>query len=85
MRKDGSVGGRKTSESLGRKWTVATRDSGWSVLIGNNASYSPYVHDAEEQASFHAARGWVTDQQVLDQEKDYVLKFVMDGIRRDMS
>ena len=85
MRKDGSVGGRKTSENLGRKWTLKTRDSGWSVVIGNNASYSIFVHSEDDQARFHASRGWLTGQQVLDSEWEKIKQFVLEGIRKDWS
>ena len=75
-RKDGSMGGRKTSETLGRKWTTAERNAGLTQVLGNNASYAPYVHDAEEQAGFHGDRGWLTDEEVLRNEGDKVLQFI---------
>jgi len=70
--------GRKypTSETLGRKWTVANRDKGLTKVIGNNVSYGPYVQSAEDQAKIHGERGWKTDQQVADEEADTVIDFV---------
>lgn len=59
-RKDGTVGGRKTSERLGPGWATRVGDT-WA-LIGNKASYGPYVQDKDVQASFHAQRGWATIQ-----------------------
>ena len=74
--------GRKypTSETLGRKWTVANRDKGLTKVIGNNVSYGPYVQSAEDQAKIHGERGWKTDQQVADEEADTVI----DSIKREV-
>ena len=74
--------GYKTSETLGRKWTVASRDRGFTQVVGNNVSYGPFVQSAEEQAKIHGKRGWKTDQQVIDEESDTVLDFVKDEIDR---
>ena len=77
-RLDGAITGRKTSETLGRKWTVKqTRDE---TVVGNNVSYGPYVQDEDEQAGFHKARGWKTIQTVASEEADEVVKFVKKAI-----
>jgi len=81
-RKDGSVGGRKTSETLGRRWTVQMRDAGRSVVIGNNVSYGPYVQDEENQADFHKRNGWPTIQQVAKDEEPTIRAFVEDYLKR---
>lgn len=75
-RKSGGVGGRKTSETLGRKWTIAQRNGGLTQVIGNNVSYGPYVQDEKKQARFHGARGWKTTQEVSEEEADTILNFV---------
>lgn len=64
-RKDGSVGGRKTSQQLGQSWT--TKVSNWQAVVGTKATYAPFVQSAEDQAAFHKARGWKTDQDVLQE------------------
>jgi len=74
-RRDGSVGGRKTSETLGRRWTIASEASGLRQVIGNNVSYGIYVQ-GEKQAHFHADRGWQTTEQVAEQEEATVVAFV---------
>jgi hypothetical protein len=74
--------GYPTSETLGRKWTVANRDRGLTKVIGNNVSYGPFVQSAEKQAKFHKRRGWKTDEQVIDEEQDTVLDFVKDRVDR---
>lgn len=63
-RKDGTVGGAKTSEMLNRSWGVKRLPMG--VLIGSRASYAPVVHHHKEQVSFHRRRGWVTDKQAVE-------------------
>ena len=81
QRKDGSIGGRKTSETLGRKWTVDQPDS-FSVVIGNNVSYGPWVQDPEKQTSFHAEHGWKTTAQVAKEETHAVMDFIRKEIRK---
>jgi hypothetical protein len=63
-RKDGSIGGRATSEQLGQKW--ATRAKGWGAVVGNPASYAPWVQSEEKQAAIHKATGWVTDAKAAE-------------------
>ena len=63
-RKDGSVGGRKSSEMLNRSWMVGRNRMG--AFVASLASYSPVVHHYKEQASFHKRRGWVTDKTAVD-------------------
>jgi hypothetical protein len=84
-KRSGTVGGRKTSETLGRRWTTRGRDAGLTQLIGNNASYAPYVHDEEEQAGFHGRRGWKTDEQVLKSEGDEVLQFIQREVEKELA
>ena len=79
-RKDGSIGGRATSEQLGQRWT--TRIGLTTAIIGNNASYAPYVHDSKMQARFHGARGWRTDKQGIDARKDVILDMVKKQVDR---
>lgn len=84
-RRDGSVGGRKTSETLGRKWTIGERAGGLQQVIGNNASYAIYVHSDADQARFHGRRGWKTDLEVIKEEGDHVLKFVQKEVEKELA
>jgi hypothetical protein len=77
--KGGAVHGRKTSETLGRRWTQGERDEGLTQIIGNNASYGPYVQ-GEKQAGFHRQRGWKTTQDVAESEGPKVTRMVSDAI-----
>jgi hypothetical protein len=83
-KRSGTIGGRKTSERLDAKWAQRSRDSGLTQVIGNNASYAKYVHDAEEQAGFHGRRGWKTDAQVLRDEGDTVLEFIKNEVEKEL-
>lgn len=84
-RKDGSVGGAKSSETLGRKWTTAARNGGLTQVVGNNVSYGPYVQDRDEQNKALAGYGWKTIQDVTEEESDRILRFVKDEIDRALS
>lgn len=75
-RKDGSIGGKKSSETLGRKWTHEALSSGIGARIGNNVTYGPFVHDPAEQTSFHKAHGWKTTEQVAQEESGAVNRII---------
>lgn len=70
-----------TSETLGRRWTHEVSADGKRGVVGNNASYGPYVQSAEKQAAFHARRGWVTDEKVAESEQGKVVAFFEDEVR----
>ena len=75
------MGGRKTSETLGRRWGVERRGTIGAVL-GNIATYSPYVHDEEKQAKYHGRRGWVTDEKAIKriERRGTVKRIVEDAV-----
>lgn len=45
------------SERLGTQWYVVADYSSMQTVVGNRASYAPYVH-GDEQAHRMAAKGW---------------------------
>ena len=73
-KRDGGHSIYATSKQLGRKWTTSVAGDGMSAKVGNNVSYAPYVQDKKEQTSYHAARGWVTVQDVAKDEADAIAK-----------
>lgn len=80
-RADGTVGTRKSSETLGRKWTIETRDRGMTAVVGNNVSYGPFVQ-GDEQTWFHKAHGWKTTEQIADQEREAVVRTINEAVAR---
>lgn len=57
--------GRRTSQTLGRKWSVKSEGNG--ALVINTAGYANWVHDSVDQAWFHNVRDWKTDEDVVDE------------------
>ncbi len=80
----GGVGGRKTSQTLGRRWTQKSQMMGLQQVIGNNATYAPYVQSAEKQAKVHEMHGWKTDEDVINEEGKTVLNFVKDEVDKGL-
>ena len=64
------------SETLGKKWTRRINQSDLSFIIGNNVSYGLYVQDRDNQAHIHKKIGWITIQDVVEQEEETVVRFV---------
>ncbi len=82
-RADGSIGGSRTSETLGRRWTISADSQ--RAVIGNNASYAPFVQSAEQQSPWHKRRGWRTDQETIDKLKDKIMAKVKRAIEDILS
>jgi hypothetical protein len=68
------------SETLGRKWTTKTENSGYTGIVGNNVSYAKYVQDSEYQAYFHKQRGWKTIQDVAKEELEKLKAIIKNAI-----
>ncbi len=68
--------------TLGRSWTSSKPAFSGGVLVGSigNAAasrrggqkYAKWVQGQETQTAQHAATGWVTDQQALDQNRSAI-------------
>ena len=65
QRKDGSIGGKRTSQTLGRRWTTKVEMGGMRGTVGNNATYGPFVQSAAKQTWYHRRTGWRTDEQAI--------------------
>lgn len=72
------------SEALGRSWAVASRNGGFSAVIGNDASYGRLVQDRAVQTLYHIRTGWVTVQGVADTEAGAVSDFVMSALNKEL-
>jgi hypothetical protein len=80
---DGKHTVRKTSEMLNRKWSTKYRFTATEAeaIVGNSASYAPYVHDDRKQAAFHARRNWRTVQQAITVNRDKIRQFFEQAVR----
>lgn len=84
-RRDGQIGGYKTSEMLDKKWAAARPridTKGLTARVGVRVSYAPYVQSAERQAWFHTVRGWRTDEQAVRERGPHVIRLVQAAVRR---
>ena len=51
------------SERLGPSW--ATENRGLDAVVGNKATYAPWVQSKERQQPMHKNTGWVTDKDAI--------------------
>ena len=80
----GVEGGKRTSETLGRKWTSKAAKNGLAAIIGNNVSYGPFVQ-GDEQARFHKRRGWKTTKEVAEDEAETVLNLIKKTVDKELA
>lgn len=69
--------------TLGRKWTTRVDQSAGEISgrVGNNTEYAPLVQSYQFQAWFHKRTGWSTDRQVLDRNRDAIIRDFQQAIR----
>ena len=79
--KDGSVHGRRTSQTLGRRWEVAVDPDGKRATVGNSATYAPYVQDQMKQPWFHAHRRWRTVQGAVREKGESIIRKVLEAVK----
>lgn len=86
MLASGATVGRKTSETLGRRWSIHRASGRMKVVLSNIASYAAFVHSAEKQASFHKRRGWRTDRDAVNEvgRSSVVDRILHDAFRKWM-
>ena len=77
--------GRKSSETLGKKWTVEFTNNGMTARIGNDVSYGKWVQSPEYQARALKRIGWKTTEQVAEEETETVEKFIKSQIDKALS
>ena len=76
----GGVGGKKTSENLGKKWTTKAVSRGYGVIIGNNVSYGPDVQGHGTQKPYHKAHGWKTERDVVNENRPRIISMIKKAI-----
>jgi len=79
-RVDGSIGGRDTSERMQKQWLVERRRP-LEVAVVNKASYACWVV-GDEQASFHAERGWRKTSDIAREKLDMYQSLLEQELRR---
>lgn len=79
-RKDGGISTYKTSEMLGRMWYATV--SGFSAKVGNRAGYAPWVQGRDTQTAQHKQTGWVTLEDVAEQELPELEKRIQHEVDR---
>jgi hypothetical protein len=72
-----SRGADSRSERFKAFWAMSTRNSGMTVVIGNDTTYGPYLMDTAQQSKFMAAKGWKTIGAVEDEEGPIVSQYVI--------
>ena len=89
MIKNGTWHGNKSSEMLGRKWTIEMRNNGMEGVIGNNVNYGPDVQggaDAPHPQTAPLKRiGWKTTDEVAEEEQETVMRYISDAIEKALS
>jgi hypothetical protein len=68
------VRGGPKSEKLGSRWThrIYTQPDGIYGVVGNNASYAPFVQNYQFQAGVHRRR-WLTDKGAVEKYKSGIV------------
>lgn len=69
--------------TLGREWTTRVRPEGGKLVgrVGTKVIYAPFVQSSQFQAAIHKGR-WQTDVQVLEANRDRILRQFESAIER---
>ena len=70
------------SQDLGQRWTIAERDGGLTVIVGNNTDYGPFVQDKNRQTRMMKMKGWKTIQDVAEDETKEVVDLLQEQLVR---
>lgn len=73
-------GKSKSSKKLGQSWTIDTKNSGLTAIIGTSVGYAPLVQDKNKQTQYHQKTGWVTTDDVKEKYNDEVQIFIYKSI-----
>lgn len=79
-RADGTIGGKKTSENMGKQWTIDIDRAVSRATVGNKVTYVRWVQDKERQAPIHEKNNWLTAQDMLEKNKSRIVQFYRDEI-----
>ena len=82
-RKDGSIGGRQTSEDLGLSWKSKAL-SNTRAQAGNDASYAPHVQ-GPNQSRVMQEIGWKTTDMIAEEESEKILRDIQKAVDAELA
>lgn len=83
--KDGSLSlPYRRSSHLAKRWGQSEEDGGWTQVVGNDATYAPWVVGNESQSLYMKAMGWSTTADVVEREADAAFRTFVTGFRQAM-
>lgn len=68
------------SQRLKASWTQRTTNGGMTVILGNDTTYGPLLMEGRTQSLFMQRLGWKTTDEIVDAERDEVLRIIGDVI-----
>jgi len=72
---------RRTS-TLAKNWSINQTNNGWTAIIDNNTPYGHFVQGSEDQSLYHRAQGWKRTDEVAQQERENVIRMVIQAIEK---
>lgn len=86
MRKNGSLGGKNTSQQLQRSWKVEvmSRDE-FTASVFTEVTYAPYLYDPKKRVSWAAEHGWKTTDEISDDYIERFLELAADEVEKKLS
>ena len=71
------------SQKSQKMWSVKSITGG--AIVGNSATYAPYIQSDEYQTEQHKATGWITDKQAVEEmEREGVIAKVVQAEIHDL-
>lgn len=74
----------RRSGNLAKRWGQAEADGGLTQIVGNDASYAPFVVGMQSQSSYMRSLGWKSTADVVEQEADNAFKTFTTGFKQSM-
>ncbi len=75
------------AKGLSKSWHLDVEDDGNRVVVSTNVPYARVVQDEDyaKYSHYHKATGWPTKQKALREELPAILKYVKDGLDKDLA
>lgn len=72
------------TRKLGNSWTVRTRNSGLTAIIGNNTSYGQLVQSPEGQTRAHRQAGWITTAKAEETYRSEIVDYIRNALIQEV-